>query len=97
MSEHADNCGCPKPPGSYGTGGWHFALVDAAYIAEKIRNAEALDRATEGGGYTRGGIFRTHREDAEFWRNNGAHYLGQSIAWERCPAYMAAARKNGGA
>lgn len=88
-----DGCACPKSPGMYGMGGWHFVMVDQGYISQQIREAEALARANPGDGYTRGGIFQRWTDEAEFWRANGERYLGTAVAWEPCPAYRAKVRQ----
>lgn len=93
MTMPPDNCGCSKPSNCYGLGGWHFVVVDERYIADQVRRYEALGRGGgENAGETRREIFYRFKDSAEFWKVLGHTYLGQSIAWEPCPAYRAAVK-----
>lgn len=80
----------------WGSGGWHFVSIDASLIMLKIRDNQALAREFPGGGETRCGIFEPYGRLAHWWEANGERYLGTDLAWERCPAYMAAVRGRAG-
>lgn len=91
------HCGCALPAGAWGAHGWHWTRADQPllYRREKVRFAQErpdmsraaladawqdwLETETAAGRMDRGGMH-------ERWRI----YLGLPVAYERCPAYMAA-------
>lgn len=83
-----DGCSCPKDSDAWGSDGWHwFEMTSGRFVADHVRFE--LSR-------------RPHRdvtpEERRQFRLAGErlaeHYVGQKVAYEPCPEYQAATRRN---
>lgn len=73
------HCGCPLPPGSWGTNGWHHARYNRRRLVAKA----------ERDWKERYGDLVDFKYAVEYYD----HYVGDSFAYEQCPAYVAQVRK----
>lgn len=81
-----DYCGCVKLPGCWGNEGFHFRRYGKADVNAEIDRALAeLPRGT--GDADRSIVERTVA--ARY-----SDYLGQHVAYERCPAFLAAVERD---
>lgn len=94
------HCGCALPPGVWGNHGFHHMLMDAAYLLDKERRAFYAERQSWNVAEKKEAWEKWLQQEQQEGRlKNGLHenhrtYVGQPVALEPCPAYMAAVARN---
>lgn len=98
--EHGrDGCSCTKSAGCWGSGGWHFYVLDEAQAVAKMRRMWDQDHPEEAAKVVRIDQLRGEaRKEAERERDHrdklcrlqARHYVGARVAYEPCPEYRKA-------